>query len=254
MSGFHDSFYHPQYYPVPATQSDADDSQPVHDAQGNPMVPPSFMNYPQPGPYDLGHYQNVYGQTSQDPDLFASGTGAALTPTHANDLQVQRQPAGYSMRGEPNPGHRLSNNVNLSSYSSWPGVGVPMDIGSHGANLFPYDVSNAYFMPSSLTSQSMGLNDDSSYPTFPTHNTHTPAQNTYWGVGHYQEAPRPDQAVVQGQGQDSDRYLQSYAPPATSQRTLQPRAIQPKPQSPFTGGCIPVQSCVEQQIMTLGLG
>lgn len=237
MSGFHDSFYRPQYYPIPAAQDRQDDSQPVHDPQGNSMVPPSFMNYPQPDPYDLGHYQNVYDQSSQDPDLFASGTGAALPPTHANDLQVHHQPAGYPMRGDQNPEQRLSNDVNLSSYNQWSDVGASMDMGSHGGNLFSYDVSSTYSLPSSLTSQSMGLSDHPSYSTFP---THSPAENTYWGMGHYQEAPRQDHAVVSRQAPDYQRYPQPYAPHATSQRTLQPRAIQPKPQSTFTGGCIPI--------------
>lgn len=230
MSGF-DDFYHPQYYSLPASNRDHDDPQNVQDPDGDPVVTSSLMGYSQSGAYDFGHYQTVYDQ-SQGPSVFRDGTPSTSTsittghPTHANQLQTYNQqpshPVGYPTQGSNLEG-RLSN-VNIS-YDPWSGAETPMPMNPHAGSAFPYDFST-YPMPPQLTPQHMGLNPQSTYSTF---QTQTLAQNTYWGMDGY-HPPQQDQPVSQGQYQSPQVYSQPHAP----QRTLQPRAIQPKKQ-PFQG-------------------
>lgn len=228
MSGF-DDFYHPQYYSLPASNRDHDDPQNVQDTGGDLVVTSSLMEYSQSGAYDFGHYQNAYDQ-SQAPSVFRDGTPTTSTsintghPTHANQLQTQNQQSShhvdYPVQGSNLEG-RLSN-VNIS-YDPWSGAENPMLMNTHAGSAFPYDFANTYSKPPQFTSQNMDLNPRSTYSTLP---AQTPAQNTYWGVDGYR-APQQDEPVSQGQYQNPQVYLQTYAP----RRTLQPRAIQPKKQS-----------------------
>lgn len=239
MSGFNDTFYHPQYYSLEASDRDPDDSQHVQGSNGDPAVAPSLMGYSQSGAYDFGQYQNIYNQ-SQEPSVFRDGTPNANIPsnitTHpanANQLQTSHHQhhhhhGGYTMQGSSLEG-RLSN-VNIS-YDPWSSAEVPMFMDSHANSDFSYGLSNAYPMPSQLASQHMSLNSHSAYPTL---QTHTQTQSTYWNVDDYRVTPQHEHPVAQGQVQSSQSYSQSY----TSQRTLQPRAIQPKRQPSFQGGFI----------------
>lgn len=212
MSGFPDPFYqHPQFYPPVTPATEDDDSQAAgHDPHADSLGPPqSLLDYSQSsGPYALGQFQEVYDQSLQDPDFFARvRSGPLLTAQQQqtqqpqqNQQNQQQTQQGYSIRNTDD----LSNNV----YNAWSGVGGGGGVAA--GNVFPYEISDAYSMPS-LASQQM-------YSTFPTQSS---AQNPYWDVG-FQNTTSQEQTVVQ------EQYSRSYS-------SLQPRAIQPKPQAQVTG-------------------
>lgn len=210
MSGFPDPFYqHPPFYPVTPTP-EHDSPAGGHDPHADSLGPSSsLLDYSQQssggpgGPYVLGQFQEVYGQSLQDPDFFrvrsgGGGAGALLTAQQQQQQQQrQNQQSGYSIRGNPDD---LSNNV----YNAWSGV----DVAAAG-NVFPYDISDAYSMPS-LASQHM-------YSTFPP----TQSVQNYWDVA-FQNTSQEQQTLSQ------EQYSQSHP-------SVQPRAIQPKPQAQVPG-------------------
>lgn len=238
MSGFEDSLYDPQYYSIAPSHRGPDDSHYVHThhhGHGDPTatMASSLMGYPQSDVHDLGGqfqnlYSTAYSHAQEEPAMFGAG-GPSVNPMHPVH--------GYSMQSSNIDGSLP--NVDFSYDDSWSGAGTSMPMGLDVHNPFAYNISNAYPMPLPLTSP-MGLNPQSAYSTsFP---TQSPVQNTYWGLDHFHSTPQQDETVAQGQQlQDSQIYSQPYAPTAAptaaaSNRSLQPRAIQPKRQSPLTGG------------------
>lgn len=240
MSGFEDPLYNPQYYSIAPSHPGPDDSHYAynhHHEHGDPTtgMTSSWMGYPQSDVHDLGGqfqnlYSTAYSHAQEEPAMF--GTGGPSTTTNT------MYPAhGYSIQGSNIEGQFP--NVDLSYDDSWSGVGTPMPMGLDATNPFAYNVSSAYPMPLPLTSP-MGLNPQAAVSTsFPTQN---PVQNTYWGMDQFHSTRQQDQTVAQGQQlQDSQIYSQLYArtvapTAAASNRSLQPRVIQPKKQSPLTGG------------------
>ncbi|XHG09217.1 hypothetical protein AWENTII_012293 [Aspergillus wentii] len=251
-SGFDGSLYASQY-PMAPSNRPSGDSQSSHDHHAQMRAPPYMPYPPQPSNNhgDVGHF--AFHHPSHEPTMLSSSASGSVLPvsSHADELHLQVS----APMGAGDPQARMVSDV--MSYDPLSGVGTSMPMGMDAGNAFAYQVSSAY-PPSttaglehnlhrrqhtSIQSQTLSL-DHSTYSNLP---AQPPFQDTYWPPHHTphgftihsetankpssseytHSVPPQNQGGMQRQPQDPQSFPQSYAS-APSQRSLQPRAIQPK--------------------------